>query len=129
MKSIKLDLILSLIAAIIMLQTLFYKFSASPESIYIFSTLGIEPWGRIGSGIAELIASILLLFNRTRLIGALMGAGIMMGAIAAHLFILGIVVMNDKGLLFILALVTFVCCGIIVWKNRSGIPQLLKMKF
>ncbi len=129
MKSNKMDLILSIIAAIIMLQTLFYKFSANPESTYIFSTLGIEPWGRIAAGISELIASLLLIFNRTRLMGALMAIGIMLGAIAAHLFVLGIVVKEDGGLLFTLALITFMSCAILAFRNRDKIPQLLRLKF
>ena len=45
---------LRLIVAVILLQTLFFKFSAAKESVYIFSTLGMEPWGRIGSGVFEL---------------------------------------------------------------------------
>lgn len=92
-------------AAAILLQTLFFKFSAAPESVYIFSTLGIEPYGRIGSGIAEIIASILLIWPSKSLFGALFSAGIMLGAIASHLFILGIEIMNDGGLLFALALI------------------------
>lgn len=127
MKSNKLNLILSLIAAIIMLQTLFYKFTANPESVYIFSTLGIEPWGRIATGIAELISAALLIFNRTRLLGAIMGIGIMAGAIVSHLFILGFVIMQDGGLLFALALITFICCAILVWSNRKNLRSLLKL--
>ncbi|MDI1234085.1 MAG: DoxX family protein [bacterium] len=129
MKSNKLNLIVALIAAIIMLQTLFYKFSGSAESIYIFSTLGIEPWGRIGAGISELIASILLLIPRTRLLGALMGLGIMLGAIAAHILVLGIAVQGDGGKLFILALLTFIACVVLLINNRKQIPQILKYKF
>ena len=129
MKSKNLNLVLALIAAIIMLQTLFYKFSGSAESIYIFSTLGIEPWGRIGAGVSELIAGILLVFNRTRLLGALMGLGIMLGAIAAHLFVLGIVVGGDGGKLFTLALITFIACLIFIVNNRHQIPKILKLKF
>src|SRR2546423_5232454 len=87
--------VLRLLAAVIMLQTLYFKFSGAEESIYIFSTLGIEPWGRIGIGILELIASVLILFPRTTGIGALLGIGLMSGAIFFHLTKLGLVVMND----------------------------------
>ena len=101
MKSKKiLTWILRLVAAGIMLQTLFFKFTASPESVYIFSTLGIEPWGRIGSGIAELIASILILIPATTGVGALMAMGVMSGAIFFHLTTLGIEIKSDGGLLF-----------------------------
>jgi uncharacterized membrane protein YphA (DoxX/SURF4 family) len=61
---------LRIVAALILLQTLFFKFSGAEESVYIFSTLGMEPWGRIGSGVLELIASVLILYPRTTFIGA-----------------------------------------------------------
>lgn len=103
--------VLRLVAAIIMLQTLFFKFTAAPESVYIFSTLHMEPWGRLGIGSLELIASILILIPRTTSLGALLAVGIMAGALMFHLTKLGIVVQNDDGQLFIPALVTFVCCA------------------
>lgn len=119
--------ILRIVTSGILLQTLYFKFTAAEESVYIFSTLGIEPYGRIGSGIAELIAAILILMPRTTLLGALMGCGVMLGAIFSHLFVLGIEVQNDGGTLFILAIITFLCCAFLVLKNRSGIPDLLKL--
>lgn len=102
-----LERISSILAAVILLQTLYFKFSGAPESIYIFTELGIEPYGRIGAGVLELIVSILLLWKRTSLIGAVLGIGIISGAILSHLFILGIEVQNDGGLLFGLALLVF----------------------
>src|SRR5580698_10347887 len=89
--------ILRILAAIILLQTLFFKFSGAEESVYIFSKLGMEPWGRIGTGIIELIASILLLIPRTTAIGAVLGLGVMSGALFFHLTRLGIVVKDDHG--------------------------------
>jgi hypothetical protein len=118
--------IIKLIAVVILLQTLFFKFSAADESIFIFSTLGIEPYGRIGSGIVELIASVLILIPRTTLIGSLIGLGTMAGAIISHLFVLGIEVQNDGGTLFILAVITFLCCAVLIFQNRNDIPNLLK---
>ena len=112
------------IAAIILLQTLYFKFSGAEESIYIFSTVGMEPWGRIGSGIAELIASILLLIPRTIWLGALMSIGVISGAIFFHLTILGIEVQGDGGYLFILALFVFFCSAIALWIHRRDIPYL-----
>src|SRR6187549_147177 len=97
--------ILRIVSALILLQTLFFKFSGAAESVYIFSTLGMEPWGRIGSGIAELIASLLLLWPRTIVLGALISIGVMAGALVAHLTKLGIEVQGDKGYLFILCLI------------------------
>ena len=102
------DWVLRIVPAIILLQTLFFKFSAAPESVYIFSQIGMEPWGRIGIGIGELIASILLLIPRTTWLGALGGIGLMFGAVFFHLTQLGVVVLNDGGLLFTLALVVLV---------------------
>src|ERR1700733_2977202 len=99
-----LDWCLRAIAAVIMLQTLFFKFTGAPESIYIFTKVGMEPWGRYGSGVAELIASILLLTPRFAWAGALLGLGVISGAIVCHLSVLGIVVQNDGGLLFGLAI-------------------------
>ena len=109
------------LAAVIMLQTLFFKFSGAEESVYIFSRLGIEPWGRIGTGILELIASILLLIPRTTPLGALLGLGVMSGALFFHLTKLGIVVKDDHGQLFIYALLVFVSCLILAWSLRKQI--------
>ena len=120
--------IIKLVAVAILLQTLFFKFSGAEESVYIFTKLGIEPFGRIGSGIVELIASILILIPRTTLLGALLALGTMAGAIVSHLFVLGIVVKDDGGQLFTLAIITFICSAILIWQNRNKIPDLLKFK-
>lgn len=128
MKSPILIWIIKLVAVVILLQTLYFKFTGASESVYIFTTLGIEPFGRIGSGIVELVASILILIPRTTLLGALLGLGTMAGAIFSHLFVLGIEVQNDGGTLFVLALVTFACCGFLVYLNKNLIPNLLKFK-
>ncbi len=102
--------ITSLIAAVILLQTLYFKFTGAPESVYIFSQLGLEPYGRVGLGIVELITAVLLIVKRTSFVGALLGLGIITGAIFSHLFVLGIVVQNDGGLLFALAVIVFIMC-------------------
>ncbi len=117
--------ILRIIAAGIMLQTLFFKFTGAPESVYIFSTLGIEPYGRIGSGIAELIASILILYPRTTGFGALLGVGVMSGALMAHLTKLGIAILGDGGQLFIYALLVFLSCSILLFINRNQVLNLI----
>ena len=116
-----------ILAAVILLQTLFYKFSESDESVYIFSALHAEPWGRIGSGVLELIASILILVPRTTAWGALLGLGLMGGAILSHLFVLGLVVKDDGGLLFIYALLVFISCLYLVWIYRKSLPVLNKI--
>lgn len=121
-----LDWVLRIAAAFILLQTLFFKFTGAAESVYIFETLGVEPFGRIASGIAELIASVLLLIPRTAWMGALMGMGIMAGAILSHLFVLGIEIMGDGGLLFFLGIGVFVACAVSLWIHRAEIPMLKK---
>src|SRR5437667_441272 len=90
-------------AAVILLQTLFFKFTAAPESVYIFTKVGLEPYGRIGSGVAELIAAILILIPATTWLGAGLALAVMFGAILSHLTVLGVQVMGDGGLLFSLA--------------------------
>lgn len=120
--------ILRLIAAAIMLQTLYFKFTAQPESIDLFTALGMEPWGRIGTGIVELIASILILIPRTTLLGAFLGLGLMCGAIFFHLTKLGINFGGDS-LLFTYAVIVFMACGLLILINKKEIPALLKLKF
>jgi len=111
-----------LAAAAILVQTLFFKFSGAAESVYIFTTVGQEPWGRYGSGIVELIASVLLFFPRTVGLGALLALGTMGGAIFFHLTKLGIVVHDDGGLLFSLAIVVFVCSAFLLILYRRTLP-------
>ena len=105
--------LLRLAAAIILLQTLYFKFTAQPESVELFSKLGVEPWGRIGTGIIELVASILLLIPSTVFIGALLGIGLMSGAILAHITVIGIESKGDGGQLFMLAITVLISCIII----------------
>ena len=114
--------ILHIIPALILVQTLYFKYSGTPESVYIFETLGLEPHGRIGSGIAELIAAILLLIPKTAWAGAGLSLGIISGAIVAHLSQLGIEVQGDGGYLFLLAVVVFVTSAIVLRMNRKEIP-------
>lgn len=102
------SLALSALIAVIYLQTLYYKFSGHLDSVYIFSKLGVEPYGRIGLGVAELIVSLLILLPRTRVYGAVMSLGVICGAIFAHLGPLGIEINGDGGKVFYLALVVFV---------------------
>lgn len=113
---------LQLIVAGILLQTLFFKFTGAAESVYIFSTIGAEPWGRIGSGIVELIAAILLLCPATITVGAVLALGVITGAIVSHLTVLGIEVQGDGGLLFFLALAVFVSSTAILFLRRGEIP-------
>jgi len=114
------------IAAAILLQTLFFKFTAAKESVYIFTTLGLEPWGRIGTGIVELIASILLLMPRTVVYGAVLALGVISGAIVSHLTRLGITLpaVDDHGELFALAVVVFLCSAAVLVLHRNELPLI-----
>ena len=116
--------VLAVIASFILLQTLYFKFTGREESIYIFTTVGMEPVGRIGSGIVELIAGIFLLIPRLRVYGAILALGVISGAIFFHLTKLGIEVMGDGGLLFYYALAVFVSCLFILFWRRKEIPFL-----
>lgn len=111
--------VIKLSTAAIMLQTLYFKFSSSEESVYIFTQMGIEPWGRYATGIAELIASLLVLYSSTTAIGALFTIGIMSGAILSHLLVLGIEVKEDHGLLFIYATIVWILALTLLWLNKQ----------
>lgn len=114
-------------AALILLQTLFFKFTAAPESVYIFSTLGIEPWGRIATGVFELIAAVLILIPATAAIGALLSLGVISGAIMSHLTLLGITLpeAGDHGELFALAITVFICSAAALAIHRRDLAPLL----
>ncbi len=113
--------VLQIAAALILVQTLFFKFSGAPESVWIFTQLNAEPAGRYAAAILELIAAVLLLVPRTAVAGATVGAAAMLGAIAAHLLRLGISVMGDGGLLLGLAAFVLICCGGIIFLRREYI--------
>ena len=120
--------LLRILAAVILFQILFFKFTANKETVYIFSTLGIEPFGRISSAIIELVAVYLLLVARTPLFGTLIALSILTVAILTHLFVLGIEVNGDEGHLFYLALLTFTSCIVLILFERKQIIKLLQFK-
>lgn len=117
-------------SAAILAQTLFFKFTGAPESVYIFTKVGAEPWGRIGSGVVELIAAVLLLVPRTAGVGAVLSLGVISGAIVSHLTMLGIKIPNqpgpgdDGGLLFGLACVVFAASGMVAVIRRRELPVI-----
>ncbi|WP_460219204.1 DoxX family membrane protein [Psychroserpens sp. MEBiC05023] len=119
-----LPIILRIIVAVILIQTLRFKFTAHPDSVYIFTKVGLEPFGRIGIGVAELIAGLLLLFRKTAWSGAALTIGIIGGAIMMHLTQLGIEINGDSGVLFYTALVTFILSAIILYIYRKDIPYI-----
>lgn len=118
------DWIVRIVVAVILLQTLFFKFTGAKESVYIFTTLGAEPWGRIASGVVELIASIFLLVPRTSAFGAILVFGTACGAIFSHLTRLGITIpaVDDRGELFGLAITIFLGSLAILYLRRTEIP-------
>lgn len=118
--------IAQLTAAGILGQTLFFKFTAAPEAVHIFSTLGVEPWGRIGAGVIELITAVLLLIPRTAVFGALLALGTMGGAIMSHLFVLGIAIKDDGGLLFALALIVTAAASTVIVIRREQLLTLVE---
>lgn len=123
-KSTILSWICRIAAAVILVQTLFFKFTAAPESVYIFTKVGLEPWGRIGSGVAELIAAILILIPATTWVGAGLALAIMAGAIFSHLTVIGISVMGDGGLLFGLAVAVAACSALLLFLQRRRLPLI-----
>ena len=116
-----------IVAAVILAQTLFFKFTGAEESIYIFTKVGLEPWGRYGSGVAELIATILLLTPRFAWAGALLALGVVSGALVSHLTVLGIVVKDDGGLLFGLAITVFAASAVTAMLHRRQIPVVSQL--
>ena len=118
--------VLRIIVTIILIQTLRFKFTAHPDSVFIFSQVGLEPIGRIGIGVLELIAGVLLLIPKTVWAGATLALGLIGGAIFMHLTKLGIEVNGDSGVLFCIAIITFILSGIILWLYRKDIPILFK---
>jgi len=122
--------ILQIIAAVILFQTLYFKFTAHPESVILFTKLGVEPWGRIGTGIIELVAVVLLLIPTTVFIGAFTAVGLILGAIASHITVIGIESNGDGGELFRLAIVVLICSTIIcILHKEAGIELWKKLKF
>jgi uncharacterized membrane protein YphA (DoxX/SURF4 family) len=119
--------ILRLIPAIILLQTLYFKFTAQPESVRLFTRIGMEPYGRIGSGVVELVAAILILIPRYTGYGAIIGLVMMTGALYFHLTKIGIFFGGDA-LLFIYAVVTFVCCALLIFIYKTRLEGQLKRK-
>jgi putative oxidoreductase len=120
------DWVFRIIVAVILGQTLYFKFTGAAESRFIFETLGAEPYGRIGSGVVELIAAVLILYPATAGLGALLSLGVISGAIMSHLAFLGIEIMGDGGLLFYLAVVVFICSAVVAWNHRRSIPMVGK---
>jgi uncharacterized membrane protein YphA (DoxX/SURF4 family) len=119
--------ILRLVPAIILLQTLYFKFTAQPESVQLFTRIGMEPYGRIGTGVLELVAAVLILIPRYTGYGAILGLIMMTGALYFHLTKIGIFFGGDA-LLFIYAVITFVCCALLIFIYKTSLENQLKRK-
>lgn len=120
--------VLRIAISIIYLQTLYFKFTGHPDSVYIFSELGLEPYGRIGVGVIELIVSILLLINKTKLLSIIVSLGIITGAIASHLLVIGITIKEDHGGLFTLAIIIFTLNIVLIYLHKTDFSKILKNK-
>lgn len=118
--------ILRLVVAIILLQTLYYKFTAHPDSVHIFTAIGIEPWGRIGVGILELITALLILIPNTKVIGIMCTLVIILGAVFSHLLVLGLNVSNDGGALFVLAIIVLIASILFIKINKNEVLLTIK---
>ncbi len=118
--------ILRLVAAVILLQTLWFKFTGAEESVALFTKLGVEPWGRWLTGIVELVASVLILWPRTTGIGALLAAGTMVGAIASHIMVIGIESAGDGGQLFRLAIIVLIASLVLAWGHKHQLLRFLR---
>jgi hypothetical protein len=118
--------ILRLTVAFILLQTLYFKFTAHPDSVHIFSALGVEPWGRIGLGIVELITAVLILIPKTKIIGMVNSLGIILGAVFSHLLVLGVNVSNDGGGLFTLAIIVLIASTLFLIIHKTEVLNLIK---
>ncbi|WP_321538270.1 DoxX family protein [Flavobacterium piscinae] len=108
------------------MQTLYYKFTAHPDSVHIFTALGVEPWGRIGLGVVELITAILILLPKTKTIGMLNSLGIILGAVFSHFLVLGINVSNDGGGLFTLAIIVLLACSLYLFLHFEEVKAILR---
>ncbi len=132
MKSSKLNFYIervsSLVAAILFLQSVYFKFIAASGSIFIFTEIGIEPYGRIIIGVLELVVTVLLIFRKTSLLGAILGLGFILGVIFTHLFILGINVQNDGGLLFGMAIVVLISVIVTISLQSKKLSEIVKNK-
>ena len=118
---------LRLLAAVIMLQTLYFKFTAQEESVHLFTVLGMEPWGRIATGVFELIASALIMYPRTTGLGAALGSALMGGAIFFHITVLGLKFGGDY-ILFVYAVIVFACCLILLALHRDDLLRIMKRR-
>jgi hypothetical protein len=121
----KISFTLRLLVAIILLQSLYFKFGSHEQAIHIFSTLGVEPWGRFLLGGIELVLAIAILLPTTKSIANTLTGMLMIGAVGAHLFTpLGIVVrwngQNDGGQLFIMGVAVIILCVIEIGIEKSN---------
>lgn len=120
---------LQLLIAVIYLQTLYFKFMAHPDSVYIFSQLGAEPYGRIGLGVIELVTAVLILVPRTKIWGLMISLGIITGAIFSHLLVIGLNVQGDSGVLFGLAIVVLLATLLLLWMHQAEVQNLINQIF
>ena len=103
-----------------------FKFGSHEQAIHIFTTLGVEPWGRFLLGGIELVLAIGILLPITKSIANTLIGLLMIGAVGAHLFTpLGIVVrwdgQNDGGQLFAMGITVIILCVIEMGIEKSSV--------
>lgn len=118
--------VLRIMIALIFIQTLYFKFTAHPDSVFIFTKLGAEPFGRIGVGFVELITSILILLPRTKILGIILSFGVICGALFSHLLVIGVETKGDNGGLFILALIVLASCIALFFVHKNEVQAFSK---
>lgn len=134
---------LAIYVAFVFIQSLLFKFSGSQETVIIFNTIadwmaGIAPlsaiaepfreYGGVSVGSVELVASVMILIPKTRLLGALTALGVISGAIFFHLFtplgvnrVVDAAGNTDGGVLFFMACGVWLSSAVIIWLERRAV--------
>ena len=114
--------LLQILAAAILLGAAVGKFSSTAGDVFIFTELGMEPTGRIIIGLIEATAALMLLTKNYPALGALLGIGVMCGAVIAHVSVLGFNVQGDRGLHIVLLLTVVLSSGTVLIARRKTLP-------
>jgi putative oxidoreductase len=107
-----------LVAAAILGMAGLSKLSSAPDSVALFTRLGVEPWGRYLLGAVELLTALLLLWPKSAVVGGVLGMVLMLGAIATHLFRIGITYGGDPSL-FLMATVVLLASAATITLRRG----------
>lgn len=117
--------ILQIVVAVLLAQASVFKLISDPDTVSLFTKLGMEPHGRIMTGIFELLACILLLIPVSSIYGALLAAGLMSGALLGHITKLGFT--GPEGELGIMAILILLASLVILFLRRAQLPFIARM--